>query len=217
MIAAIVISLISSAVMILATFALSKKLAGNSGGGTEAIESEINQALAKIEQLLKFAPGYVSKGQLSAVETQLTEENANLGKEKENLKVVEAKLETAQKLVEEKEGQQQETKSSREDDENKLRELMATYTDISGESMALERKLAASLKNLETIMSEVPMTDDQKAVLSELLNALTEGSSRLRELITEYQVVNDRVTMLNQQHGDLEEEYTKLVEQQLGE
>lgn len=214
---ALIIAILTSGLIVGATFVLKKRLITSSGSASASIQEEITAITRKLEELAQYAPAYTSRKQLENIEQQLTDESTQLEKEKIRLKEVETKLESAQKLVETKEGQQQETKSSREEDEQKLRELMAAYTDISSESIGLERKLAASLKNLETIVSEVKMTDDQKAVLNDLLNSLTEGSSRLRELLTEYQVVNERLEMLQQQHGDLEEEYTKLVEQQLGE
>ncbi len=217
MVSALIIAILTSGLIVGATFVLKKRLITSSGSASASIQEEITAITRKLEELAQYAPAYTSRKQLENIEQQLTDESTQLEKEKIRLKEVETKLESAQKLVETKEGQQQETKSSREEDEQKLRELMAAYTDISSESIGLERKLAASLKNLETIVSEVKMTDDQKAVLNDLLNSLTEGSSRLRELLTEYQVVNERLEMLQQQHGDLEEEYTKLVEQQLGE
>jgi hypothetical protein len=38
----------------------------------------------------------------------------------------------------------------------------------------------------------------------------------LRDLIIDYQGLNERLDNLKGQHADLENEYTKLVEQQLG-
>ena len=217
MVAAIIIALVCSGLSVGASIFLKKKIASSTGTESVTIQGEIDEVALKINELLQYAKGYISKKQLESVEQQLVDENTALDRKKARLKEVEAKLETAQKNVETKEGQQQETKSAKEEDETKLRELMAAYGDISSESIALERKLATSLKNLETIIAETKMTDIQKAVLNELLNTLTNGSSRLRELLTEYQVVNERLNMLSHQHNDLEEEYTKLVEQQLGE
>ena len=73
------------------------------------------------------------------------------------------------------------------------------------------------MKNLESILGEVTLTDDQKAELDKLNDALSSAGENMRTLITEYESVNERLKMLREQHEDLEEEYTKLVEQQLGE
>jgi predicted nuclease with TOPRIM domain len=73
------------------------------------------------------------------------------------------------------------------------------------------------MKSLDAILSELNLTQDQRKHLSDLSETLTSAGGRLRELLTEYQTVKERLDMLTQQHADLEEEYTKLVEQQLGE
>ena len=66
-------------------------------------------------------------------------------------------------------------------------------------------------------MNEVQLTDAQKAVLQELSNTLTNSGSVLRDLLTEYESINERLNMLKLQLNDLEDEYTKLVEKQLGQ
>lgn len=217
MVTAAILSVINAALIFGGLFLLKKKVLGSATAETSQIQSEIDQISLKLEELVTFAPGYSSPKQLSTVEQQLGTESNELENEKIRLKEVESKLDVAQKNVEAKEGQQQDLKTSKEEDENKLRELMGSYQTISDESIALEKRLAASMKSLEAIISEVSVSDEHKAILNDLLETLTETSSRLRELLTEFQMVNERLTMLNQQFGDLEEEYTKLVEQQLGE
>ncbi len=189
----------------------------SAGSEVKTLHGEITDVTHKLFELKSFAPAYIGKKQLQSVDSLLAQDTGNLQKEKEHLKEVEVKLEAAQKLVEAKESQQQETKTTKDTDEQKLHELLSHYTQISDDAMMLERSLAQSLKNLESIIAEVTMTEDQKAVLNLLLETLTEGGGRLRELIPEYQTVKERLEMLEQQHNDLDEEYTKLVEQQLGE
>lgn len=214
---AIIIALFTSAMILAVAFILSRKLASVSGSETAELQSEIDNKSARLEELASKAKNYASKKQLNSLEQLLKQEEINLAGEKDRLKEVETRLEDAQKMVEGKESEQQELKTAHSEDEKKLQELLSAYEQISSESMSLEKKLAASLKNLEAIIAEAVLNEDQKAILTNMLNTLTEGSSRLRELITEYQAVNERLTTLNQQHKDLEDEYTKLVEQQLGE
>jgi chromosome segregation ATPase len=147
----------------------------------------------------------------------LTKVAADLENEKATLVTVEKKLASAQKEVEAKEFQQQEVKAAKEEDENKLAELLSNFKDLSSESIELEQKLAQSMKNLDKILSEINVTEDQRAVLNNLNDSLTSAGSLLRELITESEMVNERLKVLKEQHSDLEEEYTRLVEQQLGE
>ena len=66
-------------------------------------------------------------------------------------------------------------------------------------------------------MVVIELTAEQQQVLEELSNTLTEAGSRMRDLLTDYAMVKERLDGLNGQHHDLEEEYTRLVEQQLGE
>ncbi|MCB0338546.1 MAG: hypothetical protein KDD53_03030, partial [Bdellovibrionales bacterium] len=75
---------------------------------------------------------------------------------------------------------------------------------------------AESLKELDAIMDELEMTQVQRDIMQSLSNALEASSARMRDLIFEYQQVNERLEQLKAQHLDLEDEYTKLVEQQLG-
>ena len=78
-------------------------------------------------------------------------------------------------------------------------------------------KLDQIQKSLDNIMAELELTEDQRGLLDELSKALTSAGSNLRDLLMEYEAVKTRLENLRQQHLDLEEEYTKLVEQQLGE
>jgi len=217
MITGIIIAVLTAGLGLGAAFALKSQLMASAGSEVSTLLKEIEEITSSLNELVKHAPAYVGKKQIETVEGLIVHETDALQKEKERLKEVESKLENAQRLVEEKESQQHETKAVKDTDEQVLRDLLSNYTQISDEAMGLEKKLAASLKNLETIIAEVKMTEDQKAILNDLLNALTEGGAQLRELITEYQMVKERLEMLQQQHHDLEEEYTKLVEQQLGE
>jgi hypothetical protein len=60
------------------------------------------------------------------------------------------------------------------------------------------------------------MSPDQRAVFQELTNALTTASAQLRDVIVDYQSVHERLSAMRSQYTDLENEYTKLVDLQLG-
>lgn len=217
LIVAAVISLLSAGGIFASTIFLKKRFLGSSSSDKDSVLAEIEATTAQARNLLKFKNSYASTAQLEYVKGLLASAGIDLEKEKETLKEIESKLGTAQKLVEEKEAKQQELKSAKMEDENKLQDLLTNYENLSGEAIALEQKLAASLKNLDAIMDQLELTTDQKAILQELSNALTAAGARLRDLLTEYEQVNQRLMALKQQHVDLEDEYTKLVEQQLGE
>ncbi len=196
---------------------LRKQALGGVSAESGQIVTQIGEASRAIEELLQYKSSYASKGQLDYLAAKADDIRADLENNKAALKQIEEKLDGSQKLVEEKEAHQQELKSSREEDEVKLQELMESYDACSAESVALEQRLALSLKNLDSIIGQLQLTQSQKAVLTDLSNAATSAGSRLRDLITEYETLNERLKTLTQQHQDLEEEYTKLVEQQLGE
>jgi chromosome segregation ATPase len=196
-------------------------LSRSSGSATKALADEslkkISESDQQIAELLKSKDSYIGANQFDFIRKQAGEILASLEGERSRLKEIEQKLDGAQKLVETKEAQQQEIKSAKEEDLVKLQELLVNYEDISRESMELEQKLASSLKNLDSILTEVEMTQSQREMFLGLQSTVEEAGARLRDLLMEYQTVNERLNMLRQQHSDLEEEYTRLVEQQLGE
>ncbi|MBN8550582.1 MAG: hypothetical protein J0M12_14800 [Deltaproteobacteria bacterium] len=196
---------------------LKRRLLSSTSSGKETLLLQITETTAAARELLKFKDSYAAKGQLEYVANLLGGAQTDLEREKGALKEIESKLGTAQKLVEEKEGKQQDIKSAKMEDELKLQELLSNYENLSTEAIALEQRLAASLKNLDSMMDEIELTQDQKGVLQEMSNALTNAGARLRDLLTEYEQVHQRLEALRQQHVDLEDEYTKLVEQQLGD
>lgn len=214
---ALVTTLISSGLIFAALVIFKRKTVGSAGSEATTIGQSILGVMKSLEAALTASNNFASPKQLENVEGQALTEKANLLSEQEKLKVVDAKLVTAQKMVEEKEAQQQELKSSKLEDETKLQELMSRYEALSSESVALEHELATSLKSLDGISKDIATSPQLKIICDELTNSMTNASARLRELLSEYQVVNERLTVLTGQHRDLEEEYTKLVEQQLGE
>ena len=186
------------------------------GAGKIEKLAAIDKITEDLKALGEFENSHASSAQFDFMSNQVNEARATIEKQKSTLKDVEDALTKAQKNVEDKEVRQQELKSVKEEDEKKLAELLANYDQISGESIALEQQLALSMKNLDEIINEIPLNEDQKAVLTQLGDALLQAGSRLRDLITEYEVVRERLETLKTQHTDLEDEYTRLVEQQLG-
>jgi len=211
------ISIIVGAGAIFGAIFAAKKLSGS--GTTQKVE-ELTKESTGLEEEIRGIMGrgvaFASKAQLDTVESQNRDLVEGLEKQKALLKEIEQKLETAQKDVEAKESIQQEMKSAKEEDEAKLIEISSQFNNVKSDSVSLEQELSQSLKSLDAMMAEVPMTADQRAVFQELSNSITAASSRLRDLITDYQSVNERLENLRAQHQDLEDEYTKLVEQQLG-
>jgi len=217
MLTAIVTAVVSAGVIFVSLFLLKRQITVSVGAERDTLLEEIPQMLKRLEELVEQTPRFASRLQLETLIKQSQAIELELAQEKENLKSVEARLDEAQKSVELKESAHQELKSAKEDEEIRLQELLERYNQISSESIELEQKLAASMKNLDLLMEEADLTPDQKAAFDQLSKAMTNAGARLRDLMIEYNTVKERLELLKTQHKDLEEEYTRLVEQQLGE
>lgn len=212
--------LIISAVCAGVLFALfkifKKQLSQGGSGETEELAKKIEEASAELNDLLKYKDSYASKGQFDALAGMKDGMAVDLQREKDRLKSIEEKLDGIQKAVETKEFQQQEVKSAKEDDHVKLEAFLGEYKNVAPSATSIEQRIAAGLKSLDQIIGSGQFSEDQKGMLIDLQTAMTTAGSSLRELITDYEGLNERLAQLKGQHQDLEEEYTKLVEQQLG-
>lgn len=194
------------------------------GGGSGAKLQEHFDALVKsmqereegLQSQIARSKESISAKQIAAVQAQIESLEASIAQEKVELQKVEATLSKAQQDVEQRENVHQTQKIAKEDEEEKLTALLEKHEALAAESIQLERNLAESMKNLDKLLSETDMSESQKGLLRELQTAMEEAGARLRELISEYEAVKTRVETLRQQHLDLEEEYTRLVELQLG-
>lgn len=175
--------------------------------------TEYDGIIANIPQ---DSEGLASKSQVTTIGTQTQNFLTGLESQRALLKELESRLESANTQVIERERAQQELKSFKEEEEVKLLEVTANYQAIADKSIALEQELAESLKNLDVISKDVPMTDDQRAIFIALSEALSDTGTVLRDLIMDNQTSQERLSTLMAQRDELENEYTKLVEQQLG-
>lgn len=196
---------------------LKRKVGGVDSSAQDALLKEISEQDKKINSLTGKSEFVFSLAAFEDLKAKVAAVVDQAAQERDKLKEIETKLETAQKGVEAKEQEQQETKAAKEEDLLKVQELLANYDAIESAAVELEHKLADSLKSLDNIMTEVAMTAPQKEVLQSLSNAVTDAGSRLRDLLGEAHTVNERLNGLTMQHQELEAEYTRLVEQQLGE
>lgn len=183
---------------------------------SDQLLKKIAENESSIRTLLEKKEEFRSQGQMEAMQGELAQLQKTLTQEQQALAKLQETLEKAQHDIEEKELKQQNLKMSREADEEKLDELLSVYEEISTESISLEQRLAQSMKNLESILDEVSLTEAQREQLDNLNEAMNIAGNNLRALIMEYEGVNERLKALKTQHHDLEGEYTKLVEEQLG-
>lgn len=217
MITGLIFGIIGACIIFGTGFFLKTKLTGGvSGALTEQADSIVKQQ-RQTEEACKPLDFYASKLQLENLSRKAEEALATLESQRALLKNIEGKLSSAQKNIEEKEAQHQEMKASNAADDTKLQELLQKHAQLASDAVALEQQLATSLKDLDSIIASAPLTDDQKNVLQYLSETLGNAGNRLRDLILEYNTVHERLQTLQTQLGDLENEYTRLIEQQLGD
>ncbi len=213
----VVMSLLLAGAAVFAALALNRKLSkGSSDEAIGDLRAESEKLEGEMISLLSDINRLASKGQIQTLVAQSQRFIKALEEQRDKLQQAEARLKKAQEDVMKRELSQQEIKTARQEDEKKLVEVMSNYQDFSSQSVTLEHKLAQSLRQLDTMISENPMSADQRALFQELSNALTAASAQLRDVIVDYQAVYERLDALRAQYADLEKEYTKLVDLQLG-
>lgn len=213
----IVLSIILAAAATAGAIILNKRMSrGASDEAIAGLRSEAEALEGQMINLLSDINQQASKGQIQTLVAQTEKFIVALKEQHEKLQETEARLAKAQQEVIGRELSQQEIKTARQEDEQKLVEVMSNYQDFSSQSVALEHKLAQTLRSLDAMIAENPLNADQRALFQELSNALTTASAQLRDVIVDYQAVFERLEALRGQYADLEKEYTKLVDLQLG-
>ena len=200
----------------LAGLLLGKRLSGGeSNEEVAALREEARLLETKIIDLLAAEEDLISNEQLAAIQRKAEGYRATVESQRKARVEIERKLTSAHADVIAREAAHQEMKAEKRDDEVALQSVLSNYSDISTESLSLERRLAESLKTIDKMSTEISMTEDQRAVFDALSSALTNASAQLRDVIVAHQNVYERLEALRSQYTDLEAEYIKLVELQL--
>jgi hypothetical protein len=200
----------------LAGLLLGKRLSGGeSNEEVAALREEARLLETKIIDLLAAEEDLISNEQLAAIQRKAEEYTDTVDSQRKARVEIEQKLTSAHADVIAREAAHQEMKAEKRDDEVALQSVMSNYSDISTESVSLERRLAESLKTIDKMSTEISMTEDQRAIFEALSSALTNASAQLRDVIVAHQNVYERLEALRSQYTDLEAEYIKLVELQL--
>lgn len=187
-------------------------------GASSAANEAIEQVKSKVAELESAAPNpklYVSKKQIQYVEQIIAETLDAVQAERSNLEKIEKTLEDARREVEQREAEQQEHKVGQEEEERMLEELLARFDQIQSECQVLEENLANSLKRLDQVLEEMELTQDQQSLVQELSQALEQSGGLLMEMMAEHKTISQKLSAIKSQLQALEEEYTRLVEQQL--
>jgi chromosome segregation ATPase len=206
----------SGTLTLLGAYFLFKKRVAQGGS---ARTSELNELLLKSEQEatsnLPLPSDFVASSLIAEIARQTQAIIDLLNQERVSLEKAEELLDKARKEVEKKEADQQALKLAREEDEKELALILGRFDQIQGECSSLEENLANSLSRLDQILNDMELTDEQQALLQQLSQSLDQSASLLSELSTEHRTINQRLSLLKGQVLALEEEYTRLVEQQL--
>ncbi|MEY4667869.1 MAG: hypothetical protein RL518_568 [Pseudomonadota bacterium] len=209
-------AILASVTLPLAGLLLGKRFGrGESDQDIALLREESRQLEDKIIELLAGEEELVSKRQLAAMHKKAEDYRAAVDSQRQARQDIEQKLARVHADVIAREASHQEMKAEKQDNEVAFQSVMSNYSDISSESVSLERRLADSLKSIDKMSTEVAMSDDQRAIFDALSNALTNASAQLRDVIVAHQNVYERLDALRTQYTDLEAEYIKLVELQL--
>jgi chromosome segregation ATPase len=212
---AVIVGILSGSAALAVAFFIKRK--ANYGIGQERKDLKIS--LAGIDQdllsLTKESEKLISRRQLEGIRKRRLTLSQEMDTAKNLAIEIEEKVRAAQKAIKEKESSQSKLKAVKVGEENKIAEIITTYEALNGESIDLERKLAESMKQLDSLEGEAQLTEKQKEALAKLSEVLSSAGERMRELITEYDTINKRILELQQQYLDLEDEFKRLVEQQL--
>jgi chromosome segregation ATPase len=157
---------------------------------------------------------YVSRAQFEYASESLAKLESAVEASRSELKAIEADLEVLQSEVEGREIKIQSLKGSKEEEAKLLQQIGQEFQLLNSEAEDLRSNLTNSLEDIKKLESELTLTQAQIEQLVEFQNIVTNTVSRLKELSVEGQEVERRLKVLSQQYRSLEEEYTKLVEQQ---
>jgi len=182
--------------------------------GLAKIQEEVQQVEEKLTSLVIDPNEHVSRAQFEYASESLGRLQSAISAARSELKTVEADLDTTQTEVEEREIKIQSLKGSKEEEAKLLLQIGQEFQLLNQEAENLQTNLSDSLENIKKLEGELTLTQEQSDQLAEFQKLVTNTVSRLKELAVEGQEVERRLKVLSQQYRSLEEEYTKLVEQQ---
>ena len=93
--------------------------------------------------------------------------------------------------------------------------VRARKEELKSEYVRLESELENSLSQLSALSSEVTLTSDQQIGIKKIHGALEKTREQLNLLNEIYTQAQSRFLNLEAQYGELEKEFTKLVEKEL--
>jgi hypothetical protein len=180
-----------------------------------AIREESKALDEKLVSTLGESDRLATKAQREFLLQHCTLLKAEIAEQKERFKSLSEQVDRTREEVEAREFEQRNLRAMTEEDEAAINLTLSRYNEFSTESISLEQKLAESLRVLDTMATEVQMPPDLKAAFTEISNSLTQTSAQLRDVIIDYQGAHERLKTFSARFADLENEYSRLIEQQL--
>jgi uncharacterized protein YoxC len=213
---ALLLSGICAAVAFVAFRVFMKQSSGSTSEERKTLEAEIEAVTTELAGLLENTDQVYSRGQLEQLTQQVCEKASFIEQENTRLLDLEKRLEELQTNVEGRESTHQEMKTSKEEDELLVEEFISNYPVMSDEAISLEQQIAQHMKHIDKGVEDLSASDDIRPLLLQVQETLQLAGALMRSELMEYQSTKERLDGLQGQHGDLEDEYTRLVEQQLG-
>jgi chromosome segregation ATPase len=180
-------------------------------GELESLVKSVQEELINF----KFNPvDFVSRAQYEYASESTERLTKAIEVARAELRHVELELEATQIEVEKREVKIQDLKGAREEEAKLLYHISQEFALLHQEGENLRASLDNSLEHIQKMEQELSLTKAQAEELAKLQGVVTGTMDRLKELTVEGQEVERRLKVLSQQYRSLEEEYTKLVEQQ---
>lgn len=193
-----------------------KKESTGSGENMVGIEGEIQSMSDTIERGLSYCRDMIPYSKLKSRKADIERFNQQLSEERGKLEKLDKQVESLQGTIEVEESSHNELKKGKEEAGELAEQLRMNKDQLEGEYTRLEAELSRSLTEVSALSSEIEMTSDQKIACDKVQAGLENARLQLSTLADIYTQASTRFTNLENQYQELEGEFTKLVEKELG-
>jgi chromosome segregation ATPase len=217
LITSIILGIIFTSVLFGLTRFFNKKK-GGAGTGSQIKESQdkIQQLDQSIESGLTYSEQMIPLEKLKLREQEIAELANQLSREREKLEKLDKQVESLQDTVETEETAHNELKKGKEEAAELAEEIRQNKNRLESEYEQLESELNKSLTEINTLSGEVELTAEQQAACDRVHSTLQNSILQLKTLSEIYSQASTRFSNLENQYLELEAEFTKLVEKELG-
>ncbi len=212
----IITGLVVTGLLFLALQFFSSSITKSVGKDREQISEEIRLLDVAIKTAVAELTEMLPLDDLKAVEAQILEKQKELEIENTKLKKLEGDLGVSQGKVDAQEGKHNDLKKGKEDAQQAAVEMKSLYESVLAETKQLESQLNIAKTELEAIEAQPGLTADQKSAIRGIDASLKKLQQQLKDMNEVYEQASQRFFNLHTQHSELEKEYRKLVDKELG-